>query len=306
VRLADLDSIALRQQGLVALDQTGWSRGTWYRAIRNGSLEQVHPAVARCIGTEDTELQRIRAASLAVPRAVVSHRSAAVLWGLVSAARGQPVHLTTPWGDAHRRALVGVVCHRPDDLVDVRAVGRHGIATTPPLRTLLDLGVTDPHLVSGAVGRALADKLLTIDGLEAGLGRHAKQGRTGVVVLRRAIDEWALDARPADSILEAAFAQLCERASLPPFVHHQRVEGWEVDFRFVGTPVIVECDGWTTHGRDRDQFEIDRRKDDDLRAAGWVPARLTYRAITRRPADTARRLRRLLDRWSGVPIPDAA
>ncbi len=181
---------------------------------------------------------------------------------------------------------------------------RSAVPTTPPLRTLVDLGITDEHLVHGAVGRALELGLLTVNGIEAGLRRHSEHGRHGVVALRTALDDWAIDARPADSVLEVAFAELCTRHALPPTRFHERIEGWEVDFRFVGTPIIVECDGWTTHGRRRHQFEQDRRKDDDLRAAGWIPARVTYRAVTQQGADTARRLRRLLDRWAGHPSPD--
>ena len=262
--------------------------------------------MARLVGTEPTERQRIRAGLLAVPGSVASHRSAAVLWELVPTDDAATVHLSVPNGSARRERLAGVTCHRPDDRRDLRAVARDGMLATPPLRAVLDLGITDPTLVDEAVGRTLSDGLLTIAALEAGLERHARQGRTGVRALRAAIDAWSIDARPADSILEAAFARLCTRSGLPPFVLHERIGRWEVDFRFVGTPILVECDGWTTHGRDRDQFERDRRKDDDLRAAGWVLTRLTYRAIARRPTDTARRLHRLLARWSELPVPDAA
>lgn len=308
MQLSSFDRLARRHHGVIHRAQAGVSQSAWHRALAAGMIIHLHPNIARCVGTEPTDLQRAMAATLAIPDSVASHVTAAQLWGLAPGANvvDGDVHVTTPDRSRQWRRLEGVVCHRPRDRVDVRGVRRNGVPTTPPFRTLLDLGITNPDLVHGAVGIALSSGLLTINGIEAGLQRHAVQGRHGVVALRTALDEWAIDARPADSILESAFVELCRRHRLPPPNFHERIEGWEVDFRFPGTAVVVECDGWTTHGRRRDQFERDRRKDDDLRGAGWVPARLTYRAITRQQADTARRLRRLLARWSDHPAPDAA
>lgn len=305
MKLSDHDLLARRQFGLVRRNQTSISQSAWSRAVAAGSLIAVHPNVARLPGSTPDERHRIKAATLAVPGSVASHRSAAVLWGLVSSydeTSTAVVHVTVTRPD-RTHSLSGVTTHRPRDRNDVRAVTRQTIPCTPPLRTLLDLGITDPDLVHAAVGRAIDSGLLTIDGLEVGLRRHAERGRIGVTTLRKAVDDWALDGRPADSVLEIAFAGLCARFGLPPWRFHERLEGWEADFRFDGTPVVVECDGWATHGRKRHQFERDRRKDDDLRAAGWVVARFTYRAITQRPADTARRIRRLLDAWHQHPTP---
>ena len=78
---------------------------------------------------------------------------------------------------------------------------------------------------------------------------------------------------------------------------------WEVDFHIVDTALILECDGWSSHGLDREQFERDRVRDDDLRAAGWIVMRFTYRAIVQRASDTARRIRRAVDRWAALTPP---
>ena len=67
----------------------------------------------------------------------------------------------------------------------------------------------------------------------------------------------------------------------------------------IDTPVILECDGWSTHGLDRSQFEHDRRRDAELAAAGWIVVRFTYRAVTLEPARTAARIRAVTDRWAG-------
>jgi very-short-patch-repair endonuclease len=305
VRTSDLDRWARDNHGLITLDRSGLSRDSWYRAIRSGHLIQLHPLVARLPGTPDTREQQIHAAVLAAgPQALASHRSAAHLWG-IERPSDDPVDIILP-GTTRHRDLDGVFVHRPADQLRLNPQRRGGIPCTNVLRTLCDLGAADRRGVDSAVGFALTARLATIDAIERALLEHAKQGRSGVTALRAAIDRWAIDHRPADSVLELAFTHLVDRHQLPPVSFHERIEGWEVDFRFIGTAVLVECDGWATHGRQWDQFEIDRRKDDDLRGAGWIPVRLTYRSIVTNPSSTADRLRRTLERWRHVLPPDAS
>ncbi len=92
--------------------------------------------------------------------------------------------------------------------------------------------------------------------------------------------------------------RLIRRYRLPPVEFHPTICGHEVDFRVLGTPVILECDGWTYHGLQRSTFERDRRRDADLIAAGWIVLRFTYRAITSRPRDTADRIAAAVARWA--------
>ena len=56
--------------------------------------------------------------------------------------------------------------------------------------------------------------------------------------------------------------------------------------------------GWSTHGRERRQFERDRTRDAELAALGFVVLRFTYRAIVTRPAKEAERIRRNILRWA--------
>ena len=60
--------------------------------------------------------------------------------------------------------------------------------------------------------------------------------------------------------------------------------------------VVIECDGWSSHGLDREQFERDRRKDAELRAAGHVVCRYSWLQITRQARWTADNLRQVLER----------
>ena len=305
MRLSAFDDWARGHHGLITLDASGLSRSAWYRAIDSGTIEQVHPFVARLPGTPRTPEQRIAAAVLAIGGgAVASHRSATRLCG---AARPDtdPVDLITI--DCRRDdRLDGVVIHATRDLKHLRPQRRHGIACTNILRALVDLGAVDPEGVGDAVGHALATKLADLRALEATVADHAGKGRRGVVALRNAIDAWSIDAKPADSTLEAAMARLIRRYRLPPVRFHPVIEGWEVDFHVLGSPVILECDGWVFHGLDRTTFERDRIRDAELTAAGWIIVRFTYRSITSTPGRTARRIQNAVARWSDFPAPDAA
>jgi hypothetical protein len=67
-----------------------------------------------------------------------------------------------------------------------------------------------------------------------------------------------LDGKPVDSVLEPAMRQLLDRFGLPTAEFHPIIAGFEVDFRIVDSPIVLECDGWATHGLDKAQLEKDR------------------------------------------------
>ena len=302
MKLADLDAVARRHHGVVTREMAGLDGQAWRRAVRNGLLIQLHPGVARLAGTADTVEQRVTAAALAIGSgALASHRSATFLWG-APRPEDDPVDLIV-LGRRGLRNRTGICIHRPTDLTDLAPPQRRSnIRCTNIVRTLCDLGAVDPGGVEAAVGHALAARLVTLGALEAALLVHGRPGRTGVTALRSAIDAWSIDARPADSLLEHAMHRLVRRYRLPPVEFHKRIEGWEVDFWIVGTPIVLECDGWATHGLSHDQFERDRRRDSELIAAGWIVVRFTYRAVTLAPGRTAERIRSVIDRWHRAGI----
>ena len=314
MRLADLDKLARRQHGVVERSQTGMSSSAWQRATANGQLIALHRCVARLPGTADTPQQQMMAAVLAAgPGAIVSHRSAAFLHGMIPQ-RPPIVDLVLPMSRTKRstqraasvRGLADVIAHRPSDLDRLAPHRIDGIACTNALRTLLDLGAEAPDLVPGAVGHALTTKLASLDAIATCLLEHGRPGRAGVGALRRALDEWTIDAKPADSVLEPIMHRLVANYGLPPVEFHPIVGGREVDFRVIGTPIVIECDGWSYHGRKREQFERDRDNDAEFAAHGWIVLRFTYRAITTRPGRVAGQIRAAIDRWVGVASPDAA
>jgi very-short-patch-repair endonuclease len=248
-------------------------------------------------GAVPTPVQIIHAAVLAAGKgAMASHRSAARLWG-IPRPDGEVVDLILPRRTREAK-IAGAMAHRPRDLLDLNPSRKEGVPTTNILRTLCDLGAVDASAVRGAVGHVVTTGLASPSALVRAIRRHGRRGRPGVPALRDALDDWVLDGKPVDSVLEPAMRHLLEAHRLPPAEFHPVIGDYEVDFRIIDSNLVLECDGWSTHGRERRQFERDRTRDAELAALGFVVLRFTYRAIVTRPAKEAERIRRNILRWA--------
>jgi very-short-patch-repair endonuclease len=291
--------LALRQHGLLTraqLADVGVSRHGWYRAQRAGRLIGVAPGVAALPGAAATEERRILAATLWAG-GVASHRSAAYLWD----AAGVPPVVDVTLEDRRRRdAPDWIRVHRPRDRAELRRVRRRGVDVTNPLRTLVDLGQVAPEAVSSVLAAMLGSGLVNHAAVEASVLRHSRRGRHGVVALRAALEAWSIAGKPPDSLLELVMADLLRQRGLPAAVFHHRVRGFEVDFCYPVERIIIECDGWEVHGRDRAQFERDRRRDAALIADGWIVIRFTWSQITQHPDWVCDVIRQTLAARSGV------
>ena len=300
MRLQQLDTYATRHHGLITQDAAaalGVSRSSWYRAINSGHLEQLFPTVARLHGTQSTLQQRALAGVWASgPGAMASHRTAAALWGVERPA-ADPVDVIVVSRSRMPR-LPGVLIHRPRDLLDLRPIMRDKVPTCSPARMLVDLGAVDEGSVDAAMIAILVSKVVSPVGIRAALARHSIRGRSGITPLRLALDRWVGDELPPDSLLESRMSTLIADYDLPPVQFHAVVGGYEVDFLVIGTRIVLECDGWGTHGLDRDQFEFDRLRDADLTADGYITVHFTWRALTTSPQKVADRIRGVLARWS--------
>jgi very-short-patch-repair endonuclease len=286
-----LASWARHHHGLLTIDQ--WmaferSRRSWYRSIDAGLLVPVRPLVARLPGASITPAQTIAAAVWSVGGDVLaSHRSAAWLWGAVP--RGDdPIDLITS-RRSRLSSLPGVAFHRPRDLVDLRPTTRQSIATCNPLRCLVDLGAVSPTLVAPALESMLIAGLVSVRSLTAALERHRAPGRQGITALAEALAQLPLGERAPDSVLETKTARLLGAHGIDGWRFHHRIAGHEVDFALPNERIVIEVDGWATHGT-RARFEQDRRRDADLAAAGWVVLRFTWLQVTRKPAWVAMRI----------------
>src|SRR5438034_8499038 len=123
------------------------------------------------------------AAVLAVGEgAVLSHRAAAALWGMLPLPRGR----TDVTAAAKRRHHERVRTHRGKlDPRDTRT--RDGIPVTSPERTLLDLAATHPNLLDRTIREAHYLRRVSATSLAEVCKRH--KGRPGSKALARAIEQ---------------------------------------------------------------------------------------------------------------------
>jgi very-short-patch-repair endonuclease len=72
-----------------------------------------------------------------------------------------------------------------------------------------------------------------------------------------------------------------------------RIGPFTVDFLWPAERLVVEVDGWDSHGT-RSAFEADRERDTQLKLLGYEVVRFTWRLLTENPAQVAAALRELL------------
>jgi hypothetical protein len=220
---------------------------------------------------------------------VLSHVSAAAHWGLLYTAAAK-IDVTAP---ATRRGVSGAIrLHRTRSL-DARDTTTHEhIPTTTIARTLLDLAATQP---AARLERALAQAhhLRVYDHAEITDVLARANGHRGRATLAKAAARE--DPKLTESDWEVRMLALIRDAGLPePLVNHALDapdHGYcRPDFYWPAHNLIVETDGWHSHGT-RPAFEQDRAKDAALTAAGLRVVRFTWRA---QDATIRRRLERLL------------
>ena len=279
-------ALAARQHGVVSrlqLSALGLSRAAIETRVRTGRLHRVHRGVFAVGHRRLTRSGQLMAAVLACGEgAVISHRSAAALWGLT---REAPVRVDVLRATAGGRPHPGIAFHRTRRLLDHERTQVDGIPVTSIARTLLDL--TDVARVDRAV--AQADRLGLLDAAAVQRAIADNPGRRGAKRLLAAIDVPVL----TRSELEDAFLGLVRRANLPEPLVNQRVAGLEVDFHWPDHRLVVETDGATYH-RSRAAQERDRDREAILARAGVRTHRFTHRQVVRDPRDVEETLRALL------------
>jgi very-short-patch-repair endonuclease len=202
------------------------------------------------------------------PEAVLSHGSAASLWGFRPVRWGLidvslPNHL--------RRSRQGIVVHRRAFLGADQVARVNDIPVTSPVCTLID--------IAGGLDR---------DQLETALNEADKRGLTDPERLREALDE--LTPRPGtralketlakrtfaltDSAIERRVLKLAHEIGLSKPETGAWVNGFKVDLYWPELGLIIETDGLRYH-RTPAQQARDRVRDQAHLAAGLPPLRFT-------------------------------
>jgi hypothetical protein len=298
-------ALAATQHGLATSSQLislGIGRHAIDARARSGRLHRIHRGVYAVGHRAPHPHTTMHAAVLAVgPDAVLSHVSAAVLWGLMrppAAARG-PVDVT-----ANRvlRPAPGVRVHRTRALPPRDTTSVQGIPVTAPARTLLDLaGAVPADVLRRALREAEVKRLVDHPALAAQLQRAPAIGRRGARRLRRLLE---LGPAPTRSELEDRTLELLQRYGFPPPHINAPVDAggrtYEADFLFADQRLIVEADGAAYHDTPRARLE-DAARQAALEAVGYRVVRVTWDQVTR-AGDTAQTVERL-SRALRAPLP---
>jgi hypothetical protein len=224
-------------------------------------------------------LTLLRAALLACGEgAVISHGTAAALWGLTDS---WPTLIDVTVPVEAGRKIDGVRCRRCRYPDSTEITSHLDVTCTTPARVLVDeAGRRGTTSVRTLVERAAVLKLLDLDDCYRTIDRA--RGRRGIRPLLAILSDWDReDSSVPDvrSVFEArALPHLIARGLPRPLVNHAlEVEGRTLipDFLWPEQRLIVETDGRETHETVA-AFQRDRWRDQHFLAAGYRVSRVTW------------------------------
>lgn len=289
---ADVEAarLAAEEWGVLSLEELrrcGLSPGMVAARAGRGRLHRLHQGVY-AVGHTSVPLEgRFLAAVKACGSgAVLSHVSAAALWGILEW-DGRHAEVTVK--DTTPRVHAGIRIHRTRFLDTKDVQRRRGVPVTSPARTALDLcSQLRDHPARGAARRAVSKGLLSLADLLEILQHQGR--RPGARRLRRIV---AAAPAPTRTELEDLVLDLILEAGLePPQVNvPMRLDGRRVipDFRWPQRRLIVEADGRAWHDNKLAR-EDDAERQALLEAHGERVVRVTWGQAVSRRAETIRRL----------------
>jgi hypothetical protein len=278
------------QHGVVSLTQLadlGYGGYAVEEMIRTGRL---YPVFREVYAVGHAGISRHGQCSGAVlscgESALLSHRSAAWLWGVTSRFVA-PIEVTAA---SPRRSRGAIRLHSAAALIEVDRASHEGIPVTAIPRTFLDFAAVDPYYLGQALDNAQRHGLLDLVAMDELISRS--KGFRGVARLRAALEIHRSSAFTRSG-LERRFLELVRRAGLPLPSMNLFVEGFELDAYWPAERFAVELDTYDYHGSST-AYEADRLRQEDLKLAGIEMIRLTGIRMKREPTAVVRRLRRLL------------
>jgi very-short-patch-repair endonuclease/predicted transcriptional regulator of viral defense system len=289
-RDAEISALATRQHGVIAraqLVEMGLSLDAIEYRVKLSRLQPLHRGVYAVGHRALTRHGRWMAAVLAGgPGAVLRRRSAAALWGIREADPAR-VEIAAPRDRRQPRIAVQRI-ELPRDETDEH----EGIRVTTAARTLLDLAaVLDEHHLARACERAEALRLGSPTSLQDLVDRYPR--RPGTPALRRLLERGGVVPTRTENDFERRFLTLLDAENLPRPLVNEPLGAIRPDFRWPEQRLIVETDGFETHGT-RAAFERDRARDRALTAAGWRVVRVTKRQLDDDPDTLAAELAAML------------
>lgn len=267
--------MAAQQHGVLTraqLSGLGFSGPAIERRLASGRLHRIVRGVYAVGRPELTRRGRWMAATLACgPTAVLSHRSAAELWGIES--ETGPIEVSLRGASLLRRPEIKAYRRPKLEGRDVSSFAN--IPVTGIVRTMIDCSTQlEAAGIERMVNQADARRLIRLDLLRAEL--ESRPGLWGVAKLRDVIDRHTF--RLTDSELERRFLRLVHEAGIEPPLTGRHLNGFKVDFFWPQLGLVVETDGLTYH-RTPAQQKRDHVRDQAHSAAGLTPLRFTHEQV---------------------------
>lgn len=277
-------ALASRTHGVVSRAQildAGISRTQIESRLSDGRLKALYRGVY-LVGAVASEHAQAHAALLACGAdAVLSHWSAAAIWGL----RPYPIR-AYPWVTIPREIDRKHIVTKRAFLTPQDVRERHGLRVVSPPRSVLDCaaGIDDLYELEALVAEAHFRRLAREPELRDQIARNP--GRPGVRLLRDAVD---IEGGPqrTRSGGERWFLRLLRENAIKGFEANAKIHGWEVDFLWRELGFCIELDGWDGHSG-RAAFEKDRRKWADLSVRGLTVMPVATRSAQRNKEESVR------------------
>lgn len=284
-----LMAVATGQLGLLSRQQAndvGYTDDQLRNRVTSGSLLKAGTNIYRLPGADTQELPALRALMMDIGGEVyASGRTAAALHGFDGFSLKAPFDVTIMRGRDVKRIGHRVHTTTRLDLIDRCSIG--GVRSLSGARTLLDLArYEDVERLTIAFDSGLRDGKFNESLVHRRIVAMRSSGRFGIPKLLGAI-EGAEAIRGGHSWLEREYLRLVSVAGLP-LPHTQQVltraqdRLVRVDFRFPGTPVVVEVLGYRYH-RSTDQLRRDAARMNALLAEGLRPYQFPYEQIVSEP-----------------------
>jgi len=288
----EVAAVAAEDWGVVStaeLLRCGLSHQTIATRRRAGRLHRLHRGVY-AVGHPNPPWQGrfLAAAKACGPTSVLSHFSAAALWGFTDLDKDRYPDVTIANGGGGHHT--GIRVHRTTILMPRDRARTQGIPVTAPARTLLDLAaILDDQPLRMLVRRGQGLRRVNLRQISEVLARLGP--RRGSARLARVT---ASGPAPTQSVLEDIVLDLLIGAGFehPDVNKPLRIDGRRVipDFRWPRERLIIEADGAAWHD-EKIAREDDAERQALLEAAGERVVRVAWTQAVTQPKQTLARIR---------------
>jgi very-short-patch-repair endonuclease len=271
--------VAASQRALITraqLVELGVGLSAIEHALKRGRLHRIHQGIYSLtpfsvLPPLATELAAVLACG---DRALLSHHSAAAVWGIRPAIDGD-IDITVVGKETGRRRP-GIQVHRTRSLARRDALRYQQLPITSAARTLLDIAPhTSTRSLEWAIDQALTKRLTNHTAITAVLAAYPHAA--GIARLR-ALTNPDRPTTLTRSHPEERLLQRIRNADLPIPEANVKVGNYTADFYWRQEGVVLEIDGYHYH-HTRTAFERDHQRDTEHQRHDIVVIRVTPRQV---------------------------